>query len=161
MNTVEIVAEAGKHDFLIIREFNASKENVFRAFSEPEYLKEWFMPAEMGFTIEQMDCKTGGYFQNHHTHPNGMKFGFKGVYHEVIAPDLIIKTSEFIGLPQKMTPVLEKTTFETIDDGKTKVTIHTICVSNEFRDAMIQNGMKNHLNRTYVLLDQLLMKFRK
>jgi uncharacterized protein YndB with AHSA1/START domain len=155
-NKTEIIAEAGKYDFSIVREFNAPIEKVFKAFSKPEYLKQWFMPVEMAFTIEKMECQTGGSFQNHHSHPNGMKFGFRGVYHEVAEPNLIIKTSEFVGLPQKMTPVLETTTFETTENGNTKVTIHSLCASPEFRDAMIQNGMENHLKLSYSLLDNML-----
>jgi uncharacterized protein YndB with AHSA1/START domain len=154
-NIIEIIAEPGKYDFSIVREFNATIEKVFKAFTEPEYLKQWFMPVEMAFTIEQMECKTGGSFQNHHSHANGMKFGFRGVYHEVSEPNLIIKTSEFFGLPQKMAPVLETTTFETTENGSTKVTIHSLCASPEFRDAMIQNGMRNHLQISYGLLDHL------
>jgi uncharacterized protein YndB with AHSA1/START domain len=95
-NRIEIIAEVGKHDFSIVREFNATTEKVFKAFSEPEFLKQWFMPVEMAFTIERMECKTGGSYQNHHAHANGMKFGFRGVYHEVNEPNLII-----IGLTQK------------------------------------------------------------
>jgi uncharacterized protein YndB with AHSA1/START domain len=155
-NQTQIIAEAGKHDFSIIREFDATNENVFKTFSEPEYLKQWFMPLEMAFTIEKMECKTGGSFENYHSHTNGMKFGFRGVYHEVSEPNLIIKTSEFIGLSQKMMPVLETTAFERTENGKTKVIIHTLCASAEFRDAMIQNGMENHLKISYELLDNLL-----
>jgi uncharacterized protein YndB with AHSA1/START domain len=80
----------------------------------------------------------------------------KTVYHEVSAPTLIIKTSEFTGLPKKMIPVLETTTFEKTENGKTKVTIHTLCASTEFRDSMIKNGMENHLQISYTLLDNLL-----
>jgi uncharacterized protein YndB with AHSA1/START domain len=156
-NSIEIIAEAGKHDFSIVREFNAPIEKVFKAFTLPEYLKQWFMPVNMAFTIEKMDCKTGGSFENHHTHPNGMKFGFRGVYHEVNQSNLIIKTSEFTGLPQKMAPVLETTTFETTENGSTKVTIRSLCASPEFRDAMIENGMRNHLQISYGLLDNLVI----
>jgi uncharacterized protein YndB with AHSA1/START domain len=155
-NKTEIIAEAGQHDFSIVREFDAPVEDVFMAFTEPSFLKQWFMPVEMAFTIEQMECKTGGSFQNHHSHSNGMKFGFRGVYHEVNKPNLIIKTSEFFGLPQKMPPVLETTTFETTGNGNTKVIIHSLCASPQFRDAMIQNGMENHLRLSYNLLDNLL-----
>jgi uncharacterized protein YndB with AHSA1/START domain len=157
-NTIEIIAEPGKYDFSIVREFKAPIEKVFKAFTEPEYLKQWFMPEEMAFTIEKMECKTGGSFKNHHSHPNGMKFGFRGVYHEVSEPNQIIKTSEFFGLPQKMNPVLETTTFEITENGSTKVTIHSLCASPEFRHAMIQNGMENHLKLSYSLLDNMLKK---
>jgi uncharacterized protein YndB with AHSA1/START domain len=63
-NKTEIIAEAGKHDFFIVREFDATNEDVFKVFTEPAYLKKWFMPSEMLFTIEQMECKTGGSFEN-------------------------------------------------------------------------------------------------
>lgn len=159
-NKIKIIAEVDKYDFSIVREFNAPIEKVFKAFTEPEYLKKWFMPSEMAFTIEKMECKTGGSFENHHTHPNGTKFGFHGVYHEVSEPNLIIKTSEFTGLPQKMAPVLETTTFEKTENGSAKVTIHTVCSSPEFRNAMIQNGMKQHLRIAYTLLDNLLVKLQ-
>jgi uncharacterized protein YndB with AHSA1/START domain len=152
----EIIALPGKYDFSIIREFEAPNEKLFLAFSEPDYFKQWFMPAGMDFTIQQMDCRTGGSFQNSHTHPNGSVFGFHGVYHEVNAPHTIIKTSEFTGLPQKMSPVLETTCFEPLADGRTKLTIHTVCISPEFRDAMIKNGMEHHLKIVYALLDHLL-----
>jgi uncharacterized protein YndB with AHSA1/START domain len=152
----QIIAENGKHDFLIIREFAATKEKIFNAFSNPDLFKEWFMPKEMGLTIKKMECLTGGSFAYSHKHPNGMQFSFQGVYHEVKQPDLIIKTSEFVGLPQKVLPVLEVTTFEDLENGNTKVTIHSFCPSCEYRDAMIQNGMEEHLQISYQLLDNIL-----
>lgn len=155
-NKIEIVAEEGKNDFSIIREFEAPIEKVFKAFTDPVYLKQWYMPEEMAFTIETMHCQTGGYYKNHHTHANGMRFGFHGVYHEVDAPTLIIRTSEFSGLPQKLAPTLETTRFETTDKGNTKVIIHTLCISHSFRDAMIENGLRNHMQISYGLLDHLL-----
>ena len=156
-NKTQIITPAGQPDFEIRREFGATKENVFRAFAEPGLLKQWFMPGEMNMTIEKMECRTGGSFQNSHVHPNGMKFGFRGVYHEVKAPDMIIRTSEFTGLPQKMQPVLETTKFESMENGNTTVIIHTLCPSVEYRDAMIQNGMEQHLQRSHQLLENILL----
>jgi uncharacterized protein YndB with AHSA1/START domain len=153
----DIIALPGKYDFSIIREFDAPAEKLFSAFSEPDCFRQWFMPAGMSFTIQQMDCRTGGSFQNSHTHSNGLVFGFHGVYHEVNTPNTIIKTAEFTGLPQKMPPVLETTSFEPIPNGRTKLIIHTLCISPDFRDAMINNGMAEHLKITYDLLDSLLM----
>ena len=155
-NKTQIIAHSGEPDFEIIREFSATKENSFSAFAEPDLLKQWFMPKEMNMAIEKMECRTGGSFYHSHVHSNGMKFGFRGVYHEVVAPDQIIKTSEFIGLPQKMQPVLETTTFEKVENGNTKITIHTMCPSVEYRDAMIQNGMENHLQVSHQLLENVL-----
>jgi uncharacterized protein YndB with AHSA1/START domain len=154
----QILAETGKHDFKIIREFATSRENAFKAFAEPDLFVQWFMPKEMNLVIEKMDCQTGGSFKNSHTHPNGQVFGFQGVYHEVTKPHLIIKTSEFVGLNQKMPPVLEITNFENTENGHTKVTVHTFCTSSEYRDALIQNGMEQHVQISQLLLDKLFEK---
>ncbi|MEQ1678239.1 MAG: hypothetical protein ABL876_16165, partial [Chitinophagaceae bacterium] len=86
----------------------------------------------------------------------GTQFGFRGIYHEILLNEQIIKTSEFEGLPQKVDPVLEKTIFETIPGDRCKVTIHTICPSVGYRDNMIAAGMEPALATTHAQLDTLL-----
>jgi RNase adaptor protein for sRNA GlmZ degradation len=79
----------------------------------------------------------------------------------VIPFEKIVKTSEFEGLSQKMDAVLEITTFENTENGKTKVTIHTICTSAQFRDGMISNGMEQALETGHKQLDKLLESLKK
>ncbi|MGY4536257.1 uncharacterized protein YndB with AHSA1/START domain [Mucilaginibacter sp. UYNi724] len=157
----KIVAEPNKQDFFITREFDAPKEIVFKAFALPDLFVQWFLPAELKMEIEVMDCKTGGNYRHFHKHQNGMQFGFRGVFHEVTLFEKIVKTSEFEGLPQKMDAVLETTTFENIDNAKTKVTIHTVCSSSQFRDGMISNGMEKALDTAHKQLDKLLQSLNK
>jgi uncharacterized protein YndB with AHSA1/START domain len=157
----KIVAEPNKQDFFITREFDAPKEIVFNAFTSPDLFVQWFLPTELKMEIEVMDCKTGGNYRHFHKHQNGMQFGFRGVFHEVTPAEKIVKTSEFEGLPQKMDAVLETTTFENIDNSKTKVTIHTVCPSSQFRDGMISNGMEQALDTGHKQLDKLLLSLKK
>ncbi|WP_304237113.1 SRPBCC domain-containing protein [Jiulongibacter sediminis] len=154
--TTEILAEPGKLDFYIKRMFRASLPLVYRTFTEKDLFVKWFMPGDAGLTAESMNCREGGSFHLSHSGPGGMKMGFKGVYHEVSPLNGIIKTSEFIGLPQKLLPVLEMTTFNQIDEERTEVTIHTICPSVDYRDNMISAGMKPTLDITHFQLQNLL-----
>lgn len=151
-----LLAEPGQLDFTISRIFSAERDKVFAAFSQPDFLQRWFMPKNAALNIHYMTCQTGGTFHFTHQGPQGGQFGFRGVYHEVLPPDKIIKTSEFEGLPQKLEPVLEITSFEDIGVNQTKVTIHTLCPSVAYRDGMIQANMEPILEVTHGQLDELL-----
>lgn len=157
-NTTEIKAEPGKQELFISREFEAPREMVFNAFTDPLLLAQWLLPKELSMKIDVMDCRTGGSYHHIHTHTNGMQFGFSGVFHEVAAPERIVKTSEFEGLPERGHVVLEITAFEALPDDRTKVTIHSICRSVAQRDGMIQAGMEPALTIAHNQLDELLAK---
>lgn len=149
----QIVAQPNSADFQIVRQMPYSVEKVFKAYSEPALYGQWYMP---NMNIQKMDCKTEGCFHHTHLMPDGSVCGFKGVYHEVIANQKIIRTSEFFGLPQKLIPNIEITTFIPIDVSSTQITIHTICPSTEIRDAMISHGMQAALSQQDLSLAQLL-----
>jgi len=159
-NQTQLNAETGKQDYFIIRDFDAPIYLVFKAFSTPELLVKWFLPREAYPKIVTMECKTGGNFMLTQNGPNGMTFGFKGVYHEVISGKSIIKTSEFFGLPQKLDPVLEFTRFEELSSDKTRLTIHTVCPSVDYRDNMIAANMEPTLQVTHAQLDDLLISLK-
>lgn len=138
----QIVAQPDKVDFRIKRSLPFSLEKVYRAYSEPELYSQWYMP---GMIILKMDCKTEGAFCHTHLMADNKTYGFRGVYHEVLPQQRIVRTSEFFGLPQKLMPNIEITDFIKIDNDNTEVNIHTICPSVEVRNAMIQHGMKEAL----------------
>ena len=159
LNSTKVIAEPNKQEYFVERTFYAPRELVFKAFTTPELLVQWFLPKELNMQIEIMDCKAGGSYKHFHKHPNGMKFGFRGVYHDVIVPQKISMTSEFEGLPQKMDAVLETITFHELKNGNrnsTKVVIHTVCPSVQFRDRMLSSGFETTIGKAHQLLDNLL-----
>jgi len=155
-NQTIIQAEKGRQEYRIERTFDAHCELVFRAFTEAELLAQWFLPNADHLKIEKMDCHTGGSFRFSHSGPNGMSFGFRGVYHEVTYPACIIQTSEFTGLPHQIEPVLQITRFKENGARQTTVYIHTICPSGDYRDNMMAANMEATLNAGYNKLDTLL-----
>jgi hypothetical protein len=105
-----------------------------------------------------MDCRTGGSYHHVHTHANGMRFGFNGVFHEVTAPERIVKTSEFEGLPERGHVVLEITSFEALPSDRTKVTIQSVCRSVVQRDGLLKAGLEPAIMVAHNQLDELLIK---
>lgn len=155
----QIVAEVGKQELLISREFNAPREVVFRAFSNPDLLERFFAPAGMIMKFDVADISSGGKYRYTQSDTNGnVLAAFSGVVHEVTSPERIIQTQEMEGLPQAGHVVLEAMHFERLSDNRTKLTIHDICMSVADRDALIASGMTKGLTAIFDQLDELLIK---
>lgn len=155
-NKTQLIAEPGQQNFTIVREFAATREKVFKAFTNPGLYEQWFLPRELNMKVEKMDAVSGGSFSHSHVQPGAGRFTFYGVYHEVVAPEVIIKTSEFIGLPFKTKPVLELTRFESLDANTTRLITECICASIAERDGMISAGMEPSLAIAHQQLETLL-----
>lgn len=152
----KITAEKGETTILIERAFDAAPELVFSLYEDPHLFVQWAKPENVALELERMECRTGGSFLFHHQHPGGIKFSFYGVYHEVIPPKSIIRTSEFKGLPEKLLPVVENLQFEPVQGQKTLLTMTIYCPNEKYRDGMVGSGMQAHFDHSFALLDHLL-----
>ena len=56
----QIIAEPGKQEIFIIREFDAPRELVYRAFSEAELIANWMGPKDLKTKIEKLDNRSHG-----------------------------------------------------------------------------------------------------
>jgi uncharacterized protein YndB with AHSA1/START domain len=155
-NQTIITAEPSKQEFYIVREFEASRNLVFKAFSEADLLKQWLGPQKMKMKIDQYDNRTGGYYRFIHIDEKGDEFAFNGVVHEVYAYERIIRTFEFEGLPDKGHVSLEIATFEELPDHRTKLTIQCIFKSVADRDGMVESGMETGVVESHLRLDEVL-----
>ena len=59
-NPTKIIAEPGKQELFNIREFDAPKELVFRAFIDPDLYNQWYGPRGTIMDIEKFEPKNGG-----------------------------------------------------------------------------------------------------
>ena len=157
-NQTTIIAEKGKQEFFIEREFDAPRELVFNAFNEPELLTQWLGPSSESMTIEKFDNRTGGSYRFIHSDCNGsgMAFAFNGTLHEVTAPERIIRTFEFEGLPERGHVSLEFLTLEVLPGNRTKLNIQSVFKSVDDRDGMLNSGMEGGMNEGFAKLDKLL-----
>jgi uncharacterized protein YndB with AHSA1/START domain len=100
-NRTNVSAEPEELEIIITREFDAPRELVFQAFTDPTLYVQWLGPRRFIMTLETFEPKNGGRWRYIHRDQNGNAYAFHGVYHEVLAPELIIDTFEFEGLPEK------------------------------------------------------------
>src|SRR5512139_2925370 len=99
-NNTTITAEPGKQELFIIREFDAPRELVFKAHTNPELYTQWLGPRGYEMILETFEPYSGCRYRYIHKDPEGNEYGFHGVFHE-ISEDLMIQTFEFEGLPEK------------------------------------------------------------
>ncbi len=137
-NRLQIVAEPGKHDATMTRTLNAPRELVFRAYTDPNLIPQWWGPRRLTTTVDKMEVRPGGYWRFVQRDAQGNEYAFHGAFHS-IEPTRIVQTFEWEGMPGHVsldTVILEE------KDGKTLVTSHSVFQSVEDRDGMLQSGME-------------------
>jgi uncharacterized protein YndB with AHSA1/START domain len=159
-NETIIIAEPGKQELFITREFDAPRELVFKAHTDPELYQQWVGPDGMTMSVDKMDAINGGSYQFAHER-DGHKYTFHGVYHEVLSPERIIGTFEFDGLPETGHVIMGTTKFEDLGGGRSRLVHQSVFQSVADRDGMIQSGMERGVQDGYRKLDILLQNRRE
>ncbi|HZU69686.1 MAG TPA: SRPBCC family protein [Ktedonobacteraceae bacterium] len=157
-NTTTIAAEPGKQEITITREFDAPRELVFKAVTDPQLIPQWWGPRYLSTEVDRMDVRPGGQWRFINRDAEGHEYGFHGVYHEVLAPERIIDTFEFEGLPEAGHVTLETMKLEPLPGGRTRLTTQTVFQSVADRDGMLQSDMESGLKDSYDRLEELLKK---
>ena len=157
-STTTITAERGKQEIVITREFDAPRELVFKAFTDPNLIPQWWGPRYLSTEIDKIDVKPGGQWRFINRDAEGKEYGFHGVYHEILAPERIIDTFEFEGLPETGHVALETVRLEALPGGRTRLISQSVFQSVADRDGMLQSGMEEGVNDTYDRLEELLKK---
>lgn len=157
MPKTQITAEPGIPQIIITREFDASRDLVFRAHIEPELLAQWLGPRDLAMGIDRYDARDGGIWRYVQTDGQGNSYGFHGVFHGDPSPDAIVQTFEFEGAPGHV--ALQTATF---DDrgGSTLVRTVSAFQSVKDRDAMIASGMERGARDSDERLAELLAKLQ-
>lgn len=156
-NKTVITAEPGTMELFIIREFEAPRELVFRAYTEADLYEKWVGPDDLTMTVEKLDAFDGGSYRFLHER-GGHVYAFHGVYHEVLSPERIIGTFEFDGLPEKGHVILGTTKFEDLGGGRSRLVHQSVFQSVADRDGMIASGLERGVTQGYDKLDVLLTK---
>ena len=159
-NKTTVTAEPGKQELFITREFNAPRELVFKAHTDPELYVQWLGPHGFEMKLETFEPYSGGRYRYTHLDQDGNEYGFHGVFHE-ISEELMIQTFEFEGLPEKGHVSLDTMRLEKLTGDRTRIMIHSVFPSVADRDGIIQSGMERGLSEGHARLDELLEKLRR
>jgi uncharacterized protein YndB with AHSA1/START domain len=151
----KIIAEPGKPEVVITRTFGAPRGLLWKVYTDPKLIPQWWGPRILMTTVDRMDVRPGGTWRFIQRGPDGAEYAFNGEYREVAAPERIVNTFEFEGMPGHV--VLETCTLEALE-GKTKMTVKSVFQSVQDRDGMIASGMEWGMVETHDRLEELLKK---
>lgn len=154
-NKTTISVEPGKQELFVTREFDAPRELVFRAHTDPKLFVQWMGPRDLNTNLVTFEPVSGGKWRFIQKDPDGNEFGFHGVFHEV-SPERVIQTFEFEGLPESGHVVLETLRLEDLPNGRTRLTSQSVFQSVADRDGMVQAGMETGVVEGYERLDEIL-----
>lgn len=152
-NGLVITATPGLPFIDAVRDIDASVTEVYRAYTEPALMVQWLGPREMVMEIGEYNASVGGRYQYTHRNPEGLEFGFRGVFHDVAPEDHLVQTFEFDGAPGHAS--LERVSFVDLG-GRTRISVHAVYQSVEDRDAMVGAGMERGMSEGYDRLEELL-----
>jgi uncharacterized protein YndB with AHSA1/START domain len=148
---------ASDEEIAISRAFDAPRQLVFEAHTNPEHVSQWLLGPE-GWTMPvcEIDLRPGGSWHFVWQHADGRRLDMSGIYREIVSPERIINTERW----GPEWPETINTMLFTERDGETTVTQIIRYPSKEARDAALATGMMSGVERSYDLLDALLRKQR-
>ncbi len=140
-----------------VRDFDAPRERVWRAFTDRELLVRWWGRGNE-VVIERLELARGGHWRFVEHAPDGVH-GFEGRVREIVAPVRLSQTFEWDGMPGH--PCVNTATFDELAGGRTRVTTTILFFTRDERDGMLHSGMEQGLEQSYAALDRLLAQFGK
>lgn len=128
-------------ELVICRLIDAAPEKVYRAWTEPELMKQWFAPKPWSISRVESDLRPGGASLLVMKSPEGQEFPSRGVYLEIIPNKKIVFTDAFTSAwePSAEPFMTAIVTFEE-EGGKTKYTARALHWSVATRERHEQMG---------------------
>jgi len=139
MSKTELTVEPGTQEISMTRTFDAPRELVFETTMDPELIPRWWGPRYLETTVDEMDVRPGGRWRFLQRDPEGHVHAFHGVYHDITAPERMVCTFEYEGVPGHV--LLQTATYEDVG-GKTKLTLQSVFQAAADRDGMVKSGME-------------------
>ena len=156
-NTLKVTLPSDT-EIVMSRAFDAPRELVFRAMYDPALIPQWWGPRKYETIVEHMDFRVGGAWRFLNKSKSGEVFTFFGEYREIAAPEKVVQTFAFEGMPGE--PGLVIYTF-TEREGGCIVTERSIFNTKEERDGILKSGMEEGARETYERFAELVEKLNK
>jgi uncharacterized protein YndB with AHSA1/START domain len=142
---------------LIIRDFDAPRQLVYRAYTEPDLIKRWWSGDRGEVTHVEVDLRVGGRWRYVMTADGGFEVAFHGEYREIVANERLVSTEVFEAMPDDYA-VTTLTLTET--GGRTTLTLLVEHNSAPARDAHVNSGMEGGLQEALDHLEQVAASLR-
>lgn len=145
-----------ERELTIVRIFNAPRALVFRAWTDPKMLSNWWAPKHFTNPVCELDVRVGGALRIVMRGPDGSEHPMKGVFTEIVPNEKLVFTS--VAVDAAGNHLLEGkaiVTFEDLD-GKTKMTLYTRAVGKVPQAAFMLAGMEEGWTGSIDKLEALL-----
>jgi uncharacterized protein YndB with AHSA1/START domain len=136
------------------RTFDAPRERVWRAFTDPKLVAQWWGRGNK-VVVERMEVERGGHWRFVEHAADGIH-GFEGRFREVTPLQRLVQTFEWDGMPAYVAVTTQS--FEELGGGRTRVVTSVLFHTTAERDGMLSAGMETGLNESYAALHKLLRK---
>ena len=149
-----LVTTPADDEILIVREFDAPRHLVYRAYTTPELVRRWW-PGERGeMQTCEIDLRVGGRWRYEMVAKGGFQVAFHGEFSEIVENERLVTTEVYEGAPPGLEDPINIVTFEE-SGGRTTLTIVMKVESREVRDMIIDSGMEGGMQEGMDLLEDL------
>jgi uncharacterized protein YndB with AHSA1/START domain len=83
-------------ELVLTRLIDAPREKVYRAWTDPELLKQWFAPKPYTTPVVEIDVRPGGSAYFVMRGPDGKDLPNRGVYLEVVPNEKLVSTDAYV-----------------------------------------------------------------
>ena len=145
------------HELVLKRHLTASRQNLWRCWTEPELLKQWFCPLPWKVTEAKMTNCVGGANSFVMRGPNGEEHTSRGVYLEIVPQQKLVFTDAYVDAwtPSEKPFMTSTVTFEDAPGGGTIYTAVARHWSAEDQKAHEQMGFHEGWGKAADQLDAL------
>jgi uncharacterized protein YndB with AHSA1/START domain len=146
----------GEREIRIEREFDAARELVWQAWTQPELVRRWLLgPDGWDMPVCEMDVRVGGSYRwVWRKASTGAEMAMGGTYREVVRPERLVTTEKFDD-PWYPGECVATTSF-TERAGRTTVVTTMLLDTQEIRDGVLKSGMERGMERSYERIDEIL-----
>jgi uncharacterized protein YndB with AHSA1/START domain len=154
------VETLGDQEIVMTRVFDAPRQMLFDAFTNPELVPRWLTGRpDDTMPVCEIDLRVGGAYRYVLRAADGSEMTVYGVFREVAPPERVVVTERFE--PSWYEGENVNTTTFTEADGMTTVTLRIQCGSKKVRDAMLKTGMERGVAYNYDQLERILASKRQ
>jgi uncharacterized protein YndB with AHSA1/START domain len=148
---------ASSHELVMERNFDAPRDLVFRAWTDPEHVALWWGPKHFTNPVCEVDARPGGKITIHMQGPDGQIYPMSGIFDEVAEPERLVLTAGAVddaeGEPQLV--VRTTVTFEDVD-GRTKLSMHAVIIEATAAAQEALAGMEEGWSQSFERLEEYL-----
>ena len=127
-------------EIVISRDFDAPRELVWQAMTDPKHVSQWWGPDGFTDTIETMDFRVGGVWKHTLHGPDGTNYPNKSIFREIVTHERVVFTHGG-GREEGDAPGATFTaswTFEALAPRRTRLTLRMVFPTAEKRDQVVR-----------------------